>query len=222
MAKGLLDSLKETWALGAYSVPSLIPMPIPKAAVPANARLLAKSIFNPEPITSEQFSPKEIELLKQTYANSVQRSSKPEAAMYKKYYKDMTKLEDTQPVSGMLAHRKTAPAGLEAELALRKFSPTIQYPDYPRLPAYENYGVGNMPVEASFTDKGYALSTALGRAKYVKDAQGNVHIVDQYDFPKGAGMEDYKNWSKPFAAAHYLGEKFSRTMPVDINLGLLN
>ena len=210
---GLLDILNTPAALANYAY---------KQAVPANARLLAKSIVNPEQITSAQFSPKEIELLKQTYANSVQRSSKPEAAMYKKYYKDMTKLEDMQPVSGMLAHRKTAPAGLEAELALRKFSPTIQYPDYPRSPAYENYGVGNMPVEASFKDKGYALSTALGRAKYVKDAQGNIHIVDQYDFPKGAGMEDYKNWSKPFAAAHYLGEKFSRNMPIDINLGLLN
>ena len=210
---GLLDILNTPAALASYAY---------KQAVPANARLLAKSIVNPEQVTSAQFSPKEIELLKQTYANSVQRSSKPEAAMYKKYYKDMTKLEDMQPVSGMLAHRKTAPAGLEAELALRKFSPTIQYPDYPRSPEYENYGVGNMPVEASFKDKGYALSTALGRAKYVKDAQGNIHIVDQYDFPKGAGMEDYRNWSKPFAAAHYLGEKFSRTMPVDINLGLLN
>lgn len=190
--------------------------------VPANARLLAKSIVNPDQVTAAQFSPQEMDLLRKTYANSLERSSKPEAAMYKKYYKDMAALEDMQPVSGMLAHRKTAPAGLEAELALRKFTPTIQYPDYPRSPDYENYGVGNMPVEASFKDKGYALSTALGRAKYITDAQGNVHIVDNYDFPKGAGMDDYKNWSKPFAAAHFVGEKLSRPMPVDINLGLLN
>lgn len=211
---GLLESILNTpAALANYAY---------KQAVPANARLLAKSIVNPEQVTAAQFSPKEIELLKQTYQNSVARSTKPEAAMYKKYYKDMAAMEDMQPVSGMLAHRKTAPAGLEAELALRKFTPTIQYPDYPRSPEYENYGVGNMPVRASFDDKGYALSTALGRAKYVKDAQGNVHIVDQYDFPKGAKMDDYKNWSKPFAAAHFLGEKFSNRMPVDINLGLLN
>lgn len=190
--------------------------------VPANARLLAKSIVNPDQVTAAQFSPQEMDMLRKTYANSLERSSKPEAAMYKKYYKDMAALEDMQPVSGMLAHRKTAPAGLEAELALRKFTPTIQYPDYPRSPDYENYGVGNMPVEASFKDKGYALSTAVGRAKYVTDAQGNVHIIDTYDFPKGANMDDYKNWSKPFAAAHFVGEKLSRPMPVDINLGLLN
>jgi len=210
---GLLDILNTPKALAQFAY---------QQAVPANARLLAKSIVNPDPVSAAQFTPQEMDLLRQTYANSVQRSSKPEAAMYKKYYKDMAALEDMQPVHGMLAHKKTAPAGLEAELALRKFSPTIQYPDYPVSPVYEKYNVGNMPVEASFKDKGYALSTAIGRSKYVKDAQGNVHIIDNYDFPKGAGMEDYKNWSKPFAAAHFIGEKLSRTMPVDINLGLLN
>lgn len=210
---GLLDILNTPKALAELAY---------KQVVPANARLLAKSIVSPDQVSAAQFSPEEMDLLRQTYANSVNRSSKPEAAMYKKYYKDMTSMEDMQPVSGMLAHKKTAPAGLEAELALRKFSPTIQYPDYPRSPAYENYNVGNMPIKASFDDKGYALSTAIGRAKYVKDAKGNVHIIDEYDFPKGANMQDYKNWSKPFAAAHYVGEKFSNRMPVDINLGLLN
>ena len=46
-------------------------------SVPANARLLAKSIVNPEPISAAQFTPQEMDLLRQTYANSVQRSSKP-------------------------------------------------------------------------------------------------------------------------------------------------
>lgn len=41
-----------------------------KQTIPANARMLAKSIFNPTPVTENNFNAKELELLRQTAQNS--------------------------------------------------------------------------------------------------------------------------------------------------------
>ena len=51
------------------------------------------------------------------------------------------------------------------------------------------------------------------------DPEGNVHVIDTYDFPRGQSMSEYQNWSTPFQLVHGFGEQYSNKMPVDINLG---
>jgi len=192
-----------------------------KQNIPANARSLIKSVVNPSPVTEGDYTTAELDALRQAYLNSQDRSQSLDSQWYKDYYKKMKTMDRGDLVEGRLSKQDFAPASLEAELALRSYSPTIQYKDYPVDEKYKGYSVSNAPITASFDDKGYSMSTAIGRAKYVKDENGNVHVIDTYNFPKGVKMDNYKNWSKPFAAFHLLGEKFSNDMPVDINLGLL-
>ena len=52
-----------------------------KNVIPSNMRLLGKSIFNPSPITEQNFSPEEINILRQTYLNTQQRVNSPQAHM---------------------------------------------------------------------------------------------------------------------------------------------
>src|SRR5574344_91626 len=179
-----------------------------KENIPSNLRLLGKSIFNPSKVTEQNFTPEEIRVLQQTFLGSENRMNTERAQNWKPRLKELS-----------LNKNRNEADQAEYEYAMRNFSPTIQYPDYPISSQYQKYGVGNMPMSASFKDKGYALSTALGRANYYTDPQGAVHIVDQYNFPQGSGMSDYKYWNLPFKIAHAIGERFSRPMPVDINLG---
>ena len=179
-----------------------------KSAFPANARALAKSIVWPTKMTESDFRPDELEAQRQAYINSITRSQGKEANALRALHNSSNDgLDFSDPNAPM------------PEWMVKKVTPTIQYEDYPANPEYKNYGIGDAPIAASFADPGYAMSTTVGRAKYSTDPQGNVHVIDTYDFPKGSNMRDYGTWSPAFKAAHGIGERFSNKMPVDINLG---
>lgn len=191
-----------------------------KGLVPANARMLAKSFVMPSDVNESNFRPSELETLKQAYLHSQERSlSAPKEA--KDWLNTLNTLEDTDKVQSRFSttEGKFIPVNQEYEQVVRAISPTIQYNDYPYNPKYDKYGVGNMPASASFTDPAYSMSTTVGRATYKTDPEGNVHVIDTYNFPKGHNMQDYGSWSPAFKLAHALGETFSKDMPVDINLG---
>jgi hypothetical protein len=177
------------------------------APIPANARMLAKSIINPSNVDESSFTDEELAVQRQAYLNSVSRSQGKRA-------KELRELHNTK------GEFNTNPEDMQMpEWMVKKVTPTIQYEDYPVKDKYKDYGVGNAPISASFDDKGYSMSTSIGRAKYYKDKDGNIHVIDSYDFPKGKNMEDYGTWSLPFKAAHAVGEKLSHKMPMNINLG---
>lgn len=218
---GLLDNFKSIWELGAYNVPSLIPMPIPKAPVPASARMLAQSIFNPKEITEKDFTAAERKAMKGATETAMQRAfDNSQDQTYANYLKKIEAMPQDKMVKSVFAPSMVK-AGIEREQTVRNMSPSVQYFDYPVDKMYKGYGIGNTPMSSHFIDPAIAMSNVVGRSFYKQDPSGNTVITDTYDFPKGMKMEDYKNWSKPFAAAHIIGETFGRSMPVNINLGLL-
>jgi hypothetical protein len=210
---GLLDTLA--------SYASRASMPVDPMLIPANARMLLKSILMPTNVTESNFRPDELEALKQTYLNSQSRVGDIKNSYYKDWLNNLQGFSSEDKVLSKSPDTKEqfVPQWQEKEEMIRRISPTIQYFDYPVNEKYKYNGVGDMPVSASFTDPSYSMSTTIGRAKYTTDDQGNVHVIDQYDFPRGNKMQDYGSWSVPFKAAHALGETYSNKMPVDINLG---
>lgn len=192
-----------------------------KETVPVNARYLASSVLSPSPRTEKSLSPKELEALQYAYLNSQYRVNSMKQQDMQGLLSNLNGVSPNEKVQSQFGAGFVSPQA-EKMMIKQNLSPTLQYSDYPVSREYDQYGVGNMPIGASFKDKGYALSTAIGRANYYTDPQGNLHVKDRYDFPKGSQMEDYGNWSAPFKAAHAFGEKYSKPMPVDINLGLLN
>lgn len=218
---GLLDELSKLGSTAARAVSPIDPMWVSSIpAIPANARLLNKSIFYPSQVTAKDFTNPELEILRQTALNANQRAgAAPKDAQ--NWLDTLKTMEDYDKVQSRFSatEGKFIPANQEYEQIIRAITPTMQYPDYPIKT--QGYGIGNMPTSASFIDPAYAMSTAIGRAIPQVDQQGNTHVMDTYDFPRGNKMQDYGNWSLPFKAAHYVGENYSNKMPVDINLGLL-
>lgn len=190
------------------------------AVIPSNVRALGKSIVAPEyGITENDFSEDELEALRKAYINSQERSNSPNTEEIRKRIDYLqNNYKPTEEIESFFTG-DFVPVELELELLKRQLSPTIQYSDYPYSEETRKYDVGTTPLTQSFVDPGYATSMTLGRAKYEVDDEGNVILLDRYDFPKGGNMEDYKNWSLPFKAAHYVGEKFSKPMKVRVNLG---
>lgn len=183
---------------------------------PANARMLAKSIIYPTAVDESNFTSDELDKLRQAYANTQNRVANEDLASQREWINNLKSMDATDAVESRYTPNKIVSVGQELEQAIRHITPTLQYPDYP---IQGNYGIGNAPISASFKDPAYAMATSVGRAKYEVDKQGNVHVKDTYDFPKGHSMEDYNKWSKAFQLAHTVGEKYSKQMPVDINLG---
>lgn len=207
---GLLDKLSSLSARAAT--------PYDYMAIPANARLLLKSMFNPSPVNESNFTNNELNALREAYANTQARIVSPEAQSSREVLDRLSTVSPSEQVLSKF-QKGFVPSELEKEMLISNISPTLQYEDYPIYKQGSQYGVGNMPLAKSFTDPSYAMATTVGRAKYVTDPQGNVHVVDTYDFPRGKNMQDYGTWSLPFKAGHAVGEKFSNSMPVDINLG---
>lgn len=100
----------------------------------------------------------------------------------------------------------------------------IQYEDYPNGKSSNHAPFENMPqiILDSLLDKGYSLSTTIGRANYYKDNNGNTHIKDKYDFSSIANdpAEAYK-WSPTFRKLHNIGNQYIKPRAVDINIGKL-
>lgn len=207
---GLLDTLS--------SYASRASSPIDYMSIPANARLLAKSMFYPTPVNDSSFTNPELNALREAYANTQNRIVSPEAASSRESLDRLSTVSPNEKVFSKFG-KGFVPSELEKEMLISNISPTLQYEDYPVYKNGSPYGVGNMPLSKSFTDPSYAMATTVGRAKYMTDAQGNVHVMDTYDFPRGSKMQDYGAWSMPFKAGHAMGEQYSNSMPVDINLG---
>ena len=189
--------------------------------IPANARLLAKSVFLPGNVNESNFTAKELEAQRQAILNSQKRVNEAKKTDMSDYLNTLRSMEDTDQIQSKFSDNlnKFIPVSQEYEQVVRHISPTIQYPDYPISHEYDAYGVGDMPLSASFKDPAYAMSTTIGRAEYKTDPQGNIHVIDKYNFPRGHDMQDYGKWSPAFKLGHFLGEKYSKEMPVDINLG---
>lgn len=183
--------------------------------MPANARMLSKSVVNPSPINEGMFTKEELDVLRQAYINAQQRSHGKEAEAMRAIRNPSVKSNDPlNMIDDIDLSKEPMP-----EWMVRKVTPTIQYEDYPLAKEHRNYGVGDMPISASFNDPAYAMSTTIGRAKHYVDKDGNVHVIDTYDFPSGHNMKEYDTWSPAFKALHTYGERFSKKMPVDINIG---
>jgi hypothetical protein len=210
---GLLDQLS--------SYASRAAMPIDPMLLPANARMLMKSMFMPTKVTESNFRPDELDALRQAYANTQSRVVSPEAQSSRDVLNRLATVSPDEQVLSKFG-KGFVPSELEKEMLISNISPTLQYEDYPVYKNGSPYGVGNMPASKSFTDPSYAMATTVGRAKYYTDPQGNVHVLDTYDFPKGRNMQDYGAWSPLFKAGHAVGEVASNSMPVDINIGLLD
>lgn len=187
--------------------------------VPANARMLAKSVFMPSNVNESNFTAKELEAQRQAVLNSQRRVASPNAQFIRENLSELQSFSPDEQVQSRFGKNEFVPVEFEREQLIRRISPTVQYPDYPVSKEYHAYSVGDMPLSASFKEPGYAMSTAIGRAEYKTDPQGNVHVIDKYNFPRSHDMKDYKEWSMPFKLAHLLGERYSKEMPVDINLG---
>jgi hypothetical protein len=207
---GLLDTLS--------SYASRAASPIDYMGIPANARMLAKSMFYPSQVNESNFTNPELNALREAYLNTQTRVASPEAASSREVLDRLSTISPSEQVMSKFG-KGFVPSELEKEMLISNISPTLQYEDYPVYKNGSQYGVGNMPVSKSFTDPSYAMATTVGRAKYFTDPQGNVHVKDTYDFPRGSKMQDYGAWSMPFKAGHAMGEKYSKSMPVDINLG---
>lgn len=206
---GLLDTLS--------SYASRAASPIDPMLIPANARLLAKSMFYPTNVNENSFTNQELNVLRDAYLNTQDRINRPVTDEYRSRIENLKSMDRGDEVfSQILPNNKAIPVGLEEDLLKRQISPTLQYQDYALQ--HSNEGVAQAPITRSF-DPAYSMQTTVGRAKYVTDPQGNLHVVDTYDFPKSHNMDDYGTWNKGFALAHGIGEQFSKSMPVDINLG---
>lgn len=213
---GLLDSLAELNRMATNAA-----MPSVMSLLPTNAKMLAKSIVMPTGVSNADLSPNDINVLQNAYLNTQNRVNRPITQDYRNRLEDMQSLDSGDQVfSQILPNNKIVPVGLEQELLKRQISPTLQYQDYPTKKGTPE--VAQAGLVKSITDPAYSMQTTIGRAKYVTDPQGNIHVVDTYDFPKSAGMDDYGTWNKGFAIAHGIGEKFSNTMPVDINIGTID
>jgi hypothetical protein len=206
---GLLDTLS--------SYASRAASPIDYMATPANARMLLKSMFNPSQVSESNFTNQELNALRKAYANTQNRINRPVTDEYRNRIENLKSMDRGDEVfSQIMPNNKVVPVGLEEDLLKRQISPTLQYADYSLQ--NKNEGVAQAPITRSF-DPAYSMQTTIGRAKYVTDPQGNIHVIDTYDFPKSSNQDDYGTWNKGFAIAHGVGEKFSNKMPVDINLG---
>lgn len=197
-----------------------------KQVVPANARLLVKSLLNPSPVTEQNFTPQELSLLKQTYSNSLNRSNSPMALNAKNranilmQQQNSGMLEDNAMIPSLNKNIKSnIPANQEIyDILPSMYSQSIQYTDYPK----DKFNLGDEhPILSTLLSPSYRMGTTIGRANYNIDPQGNVHINDNYNFGKidPSAQADFNKLSPLYQLAEKIGNRFGGQMPVDINLG---
>ena len=127
-----------------------------------------------------------------------------------------------------------------AARALKRGSPRINYKDYATTEGNVYSDVGGSKVykgdvESSgllskVSDPSYSMKTLLGQADVAKDEEGNVIIMDQYNFNdavKGTFMDYLKDaysagtsmYAQARAIGKHFGSKEGEGSPVVINLG---
>lgn len=190
-------------------------------ALPTNAQFLLKS-FLPKALQTQQseqnITPAEQEALATAYKISQQRVNQFNTKEWKDFANAVDSLGENElialPGSGQMVDKAWA-----KKMLLSQNTNSLQYQDYPINEKLWKYNIANTPLTASYTDPAYNMATTIGRANYKIDDQGNVHVVDRYDFPKSNSMKNYDSWSPAFKFFHGLGEEFSNPMNIDINLG---
>lgn len=133
----------------------------------------------------------------------------------------------------MVALRRAAADAMS--LGVKRGKDTLMgYPNYPTSHESVDNPGWLRALKLSFTDPGYRTETTIGMARLHPDAQGNMHVVDTYDFNRdgpGAGVVAaparlkyaLKSPTKVLDALGYLAapETDSNRRKVDINLGLV-
>lgn len=190
-----------------------------KQVVPANARMYIKNITNPTPVTENNFTKKELDVLTKVYKNSSARSQNSGA---KKLY-NAIKNEPEGSAIRLINNGQTTIAPVEQ--LMQQVSPSIQYNDYGLGQGSDVANIGKNAKQQSIAGSPYSLMTTIGRANYSQDNQGNTHITDTYNFNKTPEKykkevkDNTKGWDKDYRLLRQLGEVFGGKMPVDINLG---
>lgn len=196
-----------------------------KNTVPANVRMLVKSVVNPTKVTEANFTQKELGILKESHTNSLERSNgkigneaRMRAAVLTNSMNSGLIYSDTKIPSTVIKGKKVTVEQEVEELLPQVYSKSLQYQDYPKgnFPASDNH-----PISSSLLNKPYTVATTVGRANYTKDKQGNTHVVDTYDFGNidPASKAEFDKLSPLYKTAERLGNKYGKAMPVDINLG---
>ena len=193
-----------------------------KENVPANARMYIKNITNPTPVTENNFTKKELEVLANVYRNSSNRSQNPEA---RTLYGDISNIPSGSAVKLINDGRTSI---VPVEKLLEQVSPSIQYADYGLGHGSDLANIGKNAKQRSVAGSPYSLMTTVGRANYNKDNQGNTHITDTYNFNKTPKefkkqtKNNTKGWDKDYSLLRQLGEILGDGMPININLGKVN
>jgi hypothetical protein len=202
--------------------------------LPVNAKLFAKSMINPSPVTADSFSRPELMSLRSAAINSAARYNKNKGSAGDEYRQTLNSLLNVSPdamVKDSIGFDVPAKE-LVTEMS-GKLSNSLQYGDYvsPALDKYDS--IAGAPVQSSFTDPGHALALALGRANYQRDAFGNLHVNDIYDFPGARETQSMPvkerlsrllnrgsnyGWNPTFGLLHTVGEQFSQPMDVDVQI----
>ena len=178
--------------------------------IPSNLRIALKSIINPSPINEKNFSPKQIETLRNVYMNSRYRLNNP--GYQKVLINDANKYISNQKakdfeISGILGKG-------------------IQYPDFQGMQIHSqkqsddlNSSIINL-LKQSFRDPVYSMRTTTGRAYTPIDQNGNVHVVTDYDFDDPAlHPERFDKNTKAYMGVREFMRKNSHNMDMDINIG---
>ncbi len=190
-----------------------------KNFIPADFRMIAKSLINPTQITENNFTKKELELLKNINRQSMQRSSTPMAKQAQKDMNEIKKIPEKQQISiGINGKKQNMHPSDAAQFLKENFDPSLQYNDYPEQGLMDS----RHPILSSFSSPSYSLANTIGRAIYNTDNKGNTHVKDIYNLPEidPARMQNFvNNTSQGYKNMHEFVRKYGTPMPVDINLG---
>ena len=196
--------------------------------LPSNLRWMAQSMVSPRPMTGKDISPQEHAALLRAHSSSGDRVD-----LMTKERKDaltgvVNELKQYPPNKIVNYGGVDAPAHEHLTNVGGQLTKSLQYSDYPPF-RKEGKGIDSTPVLENLTDPSYSMSTTIGRAHYVTEADGSVHIKDTYNFPgkdetTSLAQKLKRAWTNRDRQNLALGipeavaAHFSKDMPVDIQL----
>jgi len=117
-------------------------------------------------------------------------------------------------------------------------SSVIEYEDYETTAKGKQYedvgGEGDVSILSRVDNPAYSVKSLLGQAAITKDEEGNIVVVDRYnfnnaankfnlfDFVKGASSAGFNLYKQARNVATHLGSGPGKGSPVVINLGKIN
>ena len=197
--------------------------------LPSNIGLLLKSISNPGPVDSSNFKKNELGALRGAYINSLSRVQNMPPEQQLAIHNIISELQKMHPDENATVNNVTAPVNEHLAVLQGKLSPSLQYSDYPKFANDNGQGIGQQSMLRNLLDPSYSAATSIGRANYAKDANGNIHVMDTYDFPgenkntsllsklRGV-MSNGQGWNGAFGVAHAFADQYAKPMPVDVQI----